>query len=321
MQKKNRISEVLGIKYPIIQGAMSWVTNAELVAAVSNAGGLGILGPHAGQNTNPSSNEEVIERMRTEIRKVKSLTDKPFGLPFMISYDMAMIPLMVNLIIEEKVPVVLDNGYLNAEIYTKLKENGIKIICRLTNPNIEDAKMAETLQADVLVLTGFDEGGTLPMKEIGSFSVLSDFVGKVNLPLALAGGIASVSGVRAAIALGAEGVYAGSVFITTEENPAHAKTKEMIVNSTAEDLLLFRTIPHYYRSLPTQLGKKLFEMSENGATREEIAKEMNAGTGMRLGMIEGDFENGYISVGNGITHITEVRPVKAVVEDLMQDFL
>lgn len=321
MIRNNRICDILGIKFPIVQGAMSWVTNAEFVAAVSNAGGLGMLGPHAGQTTNPTSNEEVIERMRAEIRKVKTLTDKPFAMPFMISYDMAMIPLMVNLIIEEKVPVVLDNGYLNAEIYQQLKQNGIKIICRLPNPNLEDAKKAEALQADVLVLTGFDEGGTLPKKEIGSFSVLADFVGKTSLPLMLAGGIADAKSVRAALALGAEGVYAGTLFIATQESPVAQSVKDWIVRASAEDLLLFRTEPYYYRSLPTELGKKLFAMSEAGATRSEIAQVMNAGTGMRLGMLEGDFENGYISLGNGISHITEIRPIKEVIEDVMQDFL
>lgn len=152
---------------------MSWLTDANLVASVAEAGGLGFLAPHAGQNIDPTSTEEVIERMRNEIRKVKALTNKPFGIPFIISYDMEMIPLMVNLIIEEKVPVVLDNGHLDAEIYGKFKANNIKIICRLPNPNMEDALKAQELGADILVLTGFDEGGTLPMKEVGSFSVLA----------------------------------------------------------------------------------------------------------------------------------------------------
>ncbi|MGQ8820773.1 NAD(P)H-dependent flavin oxidoreductase [Bibersteinia trehalosi] len=313
----NRITQILNIKHPIVQAPMSWLTDAKLVAAVAEAGGLGFLAPHAGQNTNPSSNQEVLDRMRMEIRKVKALTDKPFGVPFIVSYDFSLIEPMVELFIEEQVPVVLDNGLLDEAIYQKFKQAGTKIICRLPNPNLADALKAQELGADILVLTGFDEGGTLPAKENGSFSVLAEYVGKVDLPLMLAGGIADKRTVQAALNLGAEGVWVGTAFITTEECRASENVKNWIVRANANDLLLFRTEPHYYRSLPTELAKKCFEMSENGATRAEIAKVMNAGTGMRLGMLEGDFENGYVSVGNGISAINKVQSVKGLIEELM----
>lgn len=315
----NRITDLLNIQYPIIQAPMSWLTDAHLVASVANAGGLGFLAPHAGQTTNPSSNQDVLDRMRAEIRKVKALTDKPFGVPFILSYDFSLIPLMVDLLIEEQVPVVLDNGYLDKKIYAKFKLAGTKIICRLPNPNLSDAIKAEQLGADILVLTGFDEGGTLPAKEVGSFTVLSDFVGKVNLPLMLAGGITDKKAVNAAFALGAEGVWLGTAFIATDECRASVKVKEWITQSEANDLLLFRTEPYYYRSLPTTLAKQCYELSENGASRAEIAEVMNAGTGMRLGMLEGDFENGYVSVGTGITAIDKIKSVQELVDELMQD--
>lgn len=315
--KNNRITEILGIQYPIVQAPMSWLTDAHLVAAVAKAGGLGFLAPHAGQTTNPRSNEEVLERMRTEIRKVKALTEKPFGVPFLQSYDLSLVAPMVDLLIEEQVPVVLDNGFLDENIYLKFQQAGIKIICRLPNPNLQDALKAEALGADILVLTGFDEGGTLPMKEVGSFSVLAEFVGQINLPLMLAGGIADRQTAQAAFMLGAEGVWVGTAFIATTECRAHHTVKEWIVNAKANDLLLFRTEPYYYRSLPTEVAKRCFEMSESGSSREAIAKVMNAGTGMRRGMLEGDFEKGYVSVGNGITNIHQIRSVKEVIEDLM----
>ncbi|MDG6242286.1 nitronate monooxygenase [Glaesserella parasuis] len=314
--QNNRITQILNIKYPIVQAPMSWLTDAHLVASVANAGGLGFLAPHAGQTTNPHSNQEVLDRMRAEIRKVKSLTDKPFGVPFILSYDFSLIPLMVDLLIEEQVPVVLDNGWLDEVIYAKLKQAG-KIICRLPNPNLPDALKAQKLGADILVLTGFDEGGTLPMKEIGSFNVLAEFVGKVDLPMMLAGGIADKKAVQTAFMLGAEGVWVGTAFIATHECRASQKVKDWIVQSTANDLLLFRTEPYYYRSLPTEVAKKCFEMSESGATRADIAKVMNAGTGMRLGMLEGDFEHGYVSVGNGISAIDRVKSVQELVDELM----
>ena len=314
---QNRITQILNIKHPIVQAPMSWLTDAHLVASVAEAGGLGFLASHAGQTTNPSSNEEVLERMRNEIRKVKALTDKPFGVPFMLSYDLSLIPLMVELMIAERVPVVLDNGLLDPAIYAKFKQAGIKIICRLPNPNLADALKAQELGADILVLTGFDEGGTLPMKEVGSFNVLAEFVGKVDLPIVLAGGIADKRSVQASMLLGAEGVWIGTAFIATKECRASEKVKQWIVGATANDLLLFRTEPYYYRSLPTELAKKCFQMSESGASRADIAKVMNAGTGMRRGMLEGDFDNGYVSVGNGIGAIDRIKSVKELIDELM----
>ncbi len=314
---QNRITQILNIKHPIVQAPMSWLTDAHLVASVAEAGGLGFLAPHAGQTTNPTSNEEVLDRMRNEIRKVKALTDKPFGVPFILSYDFSLIPHMVELMIAERVPVVLDNGLLDPAIYAKFKQAGIKIICRLPNPNLADALKAQELGADILVLTGFDEGGTLPMKEVGSFNVLAEFVGKVDLPIVLAGGIADKRSVQASILLGAEGVWIGTAFIATKECRASEKVKQWIVGATANDLLLFRTEPYYYRSLPTELAKKCFQMSESGASRADIAKVMNAGTGMRLGMLEGDFDNGYVSVGNGIGAIDRIKSVQELIDELM----
>lgn len=313
----NRITELLNIQHPIVQAPMSWLTDAKLVAAVANAGGLGFLAPHAGQTTNPTSNEDVLNRMRTEIRKVKALTDKPFGVPFVLSYDFSLIPLMVDLLIEERVPVVLDNGVLDADIYAKFKAVGTKIICRPVNPSLELAQQAEALGADIFVVTGFDEGGTLPEKEIGSFAALANIAGKVNIPLMLAGGIADRNSVQAAFALGAEGVWVGTAFLATEESRAAQSVKEWIVRACADDLLLYRTEPYYYRSLPTELAKKLHKMSENGASRAELAKVMNAGTGMRLGMLEGNFAEGYVSVGNGISAITKIQSVQSLINELI----
>ncbi|MCW9733009.1 nitronate monooxygenase [Avibacterium sp. 20-15] len=313
----NRICDLLHITHPIIQAPMSWLTDAKLVAAVNEAGGLGFLAPHAGQNSNPSSNDEVLSRMRAEIAKVRTLTDKPFGVPVVVSYDLSLMPRMADLLIEEQVPVVLDNGYLDETLYRRFKDAGMTIICRLGNPNLQDAQKAEALGADILVVTGFDEGGTLPQKEVGSFSALADFVGKVKLPLMLAGGIADADSVRAAMVLGAEGVYVGTAFIATHECRAAQSVKEWLTQASADDLLLYRTEPYYYRSLPTALGKKLHAMSEEGASRAEIAKLMNGGTGMRLGMLEGDFEQGYVSVGTGVSRINRIVSVKELINQLM----
>lgn len=323
MKQNNRVSEVLGIKYPIIQGAMSWVTNAELVAAVSNAGGLGILGPHAGNNTNPVSFEEIKNRLRNEIRKVKSLTNKPFGVPAFLSYDLSTVNEIVDLLIEEEVKAVLINGmegYDFEPLFKKIKTNGIKIIYRSLTPTVENSQYAEKIGADIIVATGFDEGGTVPEKVIGTFSIVSLISDIVDIPVMAAGGIADVRGVRAAFALGAEGVFAGTIFIATKENPAAENVKKLIVKHKASDLLLFRTNPAYYRSIPTPYSQELLEMDEQGKTRDEIANKMYGEQGLKLGMLDGNLEKGYITVGNGLSYIKSIRPVKEVVEDLMQDF-
>lgn len=319
----NRVTEILGIKYPIVQGAMSWLTNAELVAAVSNAGGLGMLGPHAGHNTNPASSEEVLERLKLEIRKVKALTDKPFGVPVILSYDLSAVDATADLLIDEGVKVVLLNGLEGFDyepLVRKFKMHNIKTIFRSITPSIENAKYAEKIGADIIVATGFDEGGTVPEKIIGTFSIVPMIVDAVSVPVMAAGGIADLRSVRASFALGAEGIYAGTIFISTIESPAADNVKQLIVDHTASDLLIFKTNPAYYRSIPTPYSHELLAMDERGQTRQEIANKMYGEQGLKVGMLDGDLEKGYITVGNGISYINAIKSVKHVVEDLMHDF-
>ena len=322
--KKNRITEILGIKYPIIQGPMAWLTDAKLVAAVSNAGGLGILGPSAGQTTMTPSPQETMERMREEIRKTRELTDKPFGVVILVDTDMRFTEPLLDMIIEEKVNVALVNGLDGTDYngtFKRLKDAGIKIVFRPLDPTIENARMAEKLGADVYVATGFDEGGTLPGAQIGTFSIVPLIVDAVkNIPVMAAGGISDIRGVRAAFALGAEGVFLGTRFLATEEARTAQNVKELILKTTAEDLHIFRTLPHFYRSIPTKLSAELVEMDKNGATREELFLKQSRRKNMKLGMLDGD-ENGYISVGLGVSFIREIKSVKEVVNELMADFI
>lgn len=313
----NRVAKILNIEKPIVQGPMSWITNAELVAAVSNAGGLGILGPNAGQTDITRSPEVTAERMRNEIIKTKKLTDKPFAVSLIVNGDLTFTWPILEAVIEEKVPVVHVGGILDDRIFKPLKEHNIKIIYRPITPTIENAKAAEEAGIDIYVATGFDEGGTVPERVIGTFSIIPMIADAITIPLMAAGGIGDARGVRAAFALGAEGIFAGSVFIPTLESPAAENVKQMIVEATAEDLLLFRTLPAYYRSLPTELANQIVEMDEQGASREATAELMGGTSGMRIGMLEGNTTDGYISVGTGITPIKEIKSVKEVVDGLM----
>lgn len=330
----NRVAKILGIKYPFVQGAMSWLTDAKFVAAVSKAGGLGILGPNAGQHMVTPSPDETAERMRDQVKQVQALTDKPFAVTLIVAGGDASIftKKILDVVIEEHVRAVLLNslGGVSSDTYgvdpktmKQLKAHGIKTIVRSLQPSIADAQAVEAQGADIYVATGFDEGGTMPGGEIGSFAIMPMIADAVKIPVLLAGGIADARTVNAAFALGAEGVYVGSRLIATTENPAAENVKALMVSSTAADLTLFRTQPDYYRSLPTKLVDQLVENDRN-LPKEEAklanAKLMGGTSGMRIGMLDGDLEHGYVSVGTGVSMIHAIESVQTVVDEMMKDY-
>lgn len=320
----NRVCEILGIEKAVIQGPLSWLTDARLVAAVSNAGGLGVLGPNAGltAETAVSTQEETAHKMREEIRKTKTLTNKPFAVNLIPTHhnDIWTPPIM-QVIKEEKIPAVVYIGYedyaINQTLFDELKASNIKIIYRNLNPTPENTRIAEKAGADIIVATGFDEGGTLPNKVLGTFSIVPLIVDAAQkVPVIAAGGITDRRTARAAHALGAEGVFAGSVFISTIESRVPKSVKDKIIAANGLDLLLFRTLPNYYRSLPGKLTEKLVEMDKAGVNKEEIGIAMGGLRGLRIGMLEGNTDEGYISLGTGIGSIQSIRSVAEIVNDL-----
>lgn len=319
----NRICSILGIEKPVIQGPMVWLTDAKLAAAVSNAGGLGSLGPNAGQTVVTRDPEETAENMRREIRKVRELTDNPFSvnvLPVQNGTDLYTPP-MLKVIYEEKVPVVTFVGEPDASMFQEFKAHNIKIVYRSLNPSPENAKAAEEAGADIIVATGFDEGGTLPNKVLGTFSIVPLIVDAVDhTPVMAAGGIADHRAFNAALALGAEGVYCGTVFLMSKESRMAENVKQAILASSAQDLLLFRTIPAYYRSLPGDLANELVALDRAGATNEELGKKMGGFANLRVGMLEGDMNKGYVSVGHGISHIHEIKSVYEIIAELTKEY-
>ena len=261
--------------------------------------------------------------MRAEIRKVRALTDKPFSvnvLPTQNGNDIYTPP-MLRVIYEEKVPVVTFVGEPDAAMFREFKDHGIKIVYRSLNPSPENAKAAEAAGADIIVATGFDEGGTLPGMVLGTFSIVPLIVDAVDhTPVMAAGGIADHRAFNAAMALGAEGVYCGTAFLMSEESRMARNVKESVLKANARDLLLFRTIPAYYRSLPGALANELVAMDKAGATNEELGRKMGGFANLRIGMLEGDMDKGYVSVGNGISHIHGIKPCKAIVDELTRDY-
>ncbi|MCS4426865.1 NAD(P)H-dependent flavin oxidoreductase [Klebsiella quasipneumoniae] len=240
----NRVARILGIEKPVVQGPLSWLTDARLVAAVGNAGGLGVLGPNAGLTaaTAVSTPEATAEKMREEIRKTKQLTEKPFGVNLIPTAENDIwTPAILPVIKEEGVKVVVYTGYgdgsLKPALFDELKTAGITIIYRDINPTPENSRRAEQAGADIIVANGLD-------------------------------------------------------------------------------LRLFRTLPDYYRALPGKLSDKLVAMDRAGASKAELAQAMGGLRGMRLGMLEGNTDEGYISLGAGIGNIHAIASVAEVVNQL-----
>lgn len=320
----NRVCDILGIEKPIIQGPLNWLTNGAYVGAVSKAGGLGVLGINAGQKEPVFTIEETVENMRREIRIVKEMTDKPFGLNICAVSDDPEVdrftgPLL-DLMVEEGVKAAVMVGDFMPGWTARFKEKGIKVVFRAAEPSAEITRKAVAGGADIIVATGFDEGGTIPSKAVGTFAIVPLVVdaceGKV--PVMAAGGITDERTAKAAFALGAEGLYVGTALMMSEESPLADNIKALGVKADADDLIMYRTIPAYYRSLPGELPDKLLRMSKEGATEEEIYKAQNAYIGMRDGMLFGDLTKGYASFGLGISMIKSIEPVSVIIDRLMR---
>ncbi|KKI92742.1 2-nitropropane dioxygenase [Bacillus sp. SA1-12] len=314
MENNNRICDILGIQYPIIQAAMSWITDANMVAAVSNAGGMGVLGPNAGAKFEGSKKISSEERLRNELRKIKSLTDKPFAVNIFSpeeGTDDAYTQTVLKISLEEGVKAFLSVGFVNKKLFKQIKNHNATLIHRELTPTPEAAKNAEDAGADIIIATGYDEGGWIPQNQIGTFSIVPTIVDAVNIPVMATGGINDIRGVRAAFALGAEGVYVGTRFIVSEECPASDITKQDIIRSKAKDLVFVSSLQ---RSTPHKLAQELERRYKNGTPLEE---EMS----LRPGMLEGKLDEGIVSVNTAIDVITEVKSCEEIVKELMADFI
>jgi len=325
MSSPNRICQILKIEKPVIQGPLFWLTDARLVAAVSEAGGLGVLGPHAGQNSLPKDDAEKAERMRKEIQKVKELTSKPFGINILHSGQNpdVQLELMLKVVYEEKVPVAVvvhDAQEIAEDTIKELKAHGVTVVYRQISITPDIAKKAEKAGADIIVATGMDEGGTLPGHNIGTFSIVPLIVDSVKIPVMAAGGITDRRTFNAAFALGAEGVFCGTLFLSATEARTAPNVKEMILKANAADLHFFRALPYYYRSIPTPLSQKLVQMDKELKTREDIYNSMRPMRNIKFGMLDGKTDDAYVTVGLGVSMIHSIRPCKEIIDDITQDF-
>lgn len=293
---------------------MLWVTSAEMVSAVSEAGGLGTLGVNCGYDTKVYSLEETAERMREQIRKIKTLTNKPFAFNYMSggSGTNLFSEACLQVALEEEVThvVLIDKSEdVNRDEIRRLKNYGLKVIFRALNPTIKNAKAAEAAGVDVIVATGFDEGGGAPARPIGTMSIVPVISDAVNIPVMAAGGIVDYRGVKASFALGAEGVFVGTAFITSVESPASEITKKAIIQTESHEMVTLKTMLGYEHCLPTKAAVERPEEMEN-ATMENFSNSF------LNGFIKGNLDESYITVNSAISLIKEIKTCKEIINDL-----
>jgi len=299
---KTKICDLLNIKYPILQGGMAWISTAELVSAVSNAGGLGIIG---------SGNMEP-DLVREEIRKVKSLTDKPFGVN--IYFFSPYAEEVMNVVIEERVPVVTTGAGNPGKFIPRLKEKGIKIFPLVSSVSL--AKRLEKLGVDGVIAEGMECGGHIG--EITTMALVPQVVSAVNIPVIAAGGIADGRGFVAALALGAQGIQMGTRFIASIECRAHENYKIEILKAKDRDTVITGlSTRHPVRVIYNKLAREFLEMEKRGISIEELEK---FGTSrLKSAVIDGDIEYGSVMAGQISGLISDIKSVKDIIEDIVKE--
>ncbi|MCI5621961.1 MAG: enoyl-[acyl-carrier-protein] reductase FabK [Lachnospiraceae bacterium] len=297
---KTRITDLLGIEYPVIQGGMAWVAEYHLAAAVSEAGGLGIIGA-------ASAPAEVV---REQVRRVKELTDKPFGVNVMLMNPNA--PEVAQVVIEEKVPVVTTGAGNPGKFITQWKEAGVKVIPVVAS--VAMAKMMVRAGADAVVAEGTESGG-----HIGSATTMTlvpQVVDAVDVPVIAAGGIADGRGMAAAMMLGAEAVQMGTRFVVAKESIVHANYKERIIKAKDIDSeVTGRSTGHPIRVLRNQMAREYLEMEKNGASLEEL-EVLTLGS-LRKAVMDGDVKNGSLMAGQIAGLIKEEASCKEIITEIV----
>lgn len=300
--QKNRICELLGIKYPIIQGAMAWISNGNLAGHVSKAGGLGII---AGGGMPP-------EVLRQEIKKAKSITDNPFGVNLMLM--MESVAEQIDVCIEEGVKVVT-TGAGNPGIYMeKLKAAGIKVIPVVASVAL--AKRMERIGADAVVAEGLEAGGHIG--EITTMSLATQVAREVSIPVIVAGGIASGEQFLAALALGGEAIQVGTIFIVAHECDVHENYKNLVLKAKDRSTVTTGNYTgHPVRVLNNKFAKAILELEVKGAPKEEI-EDLGKGK-LKLAVVDGDIENGSVMSGQVAGLVKEALSCQEIVDKLMKE--
>ena len=308
---KTKITKMLGIEHPIISGGMQWLSRAELVAAVANAGGIGFI---------TAESFETPEDLRQEIRKTRDLTDKPFGV------NLSMVPefglpertlKFCDVVCEEGLKVVETAGRSPEPLMPKLKQSGVKVIHKLTS--VRHALTAQRLGVDAVTMIGFGSGGHIGNDNVASFILLPKAVAALDIPVIAGGGICNARGFLAALAMGAEAVLMGTAFMMTKECPVHENIKDRLVDTKETDTaLLLTTISNPIRCIKNKLADECLMIEEQGASFEEIIKTVAGGKG-QIAYDSGDPDAAPIACGQIAGLIDSIKSVKEVIEDIISE--
>ena len=314
----NRVCEVLGIEKPVVQAPMTWITSPELAAAVSNAGGLGILGFNAGFETGKATPEETAEEMRKVIRHTKELTDKPFGMNVMTNaFDAAgFSKATIRVCKEEGVPVLAAIGALDADQIKEWKDAGFKVIYRDMYPTVASAKAAEAAGVDIIVATGCDEGGGMPVESTGTIVKTALIADAVSIPVLAAGGIVNEAMAKASACAGAEGAYVGTRFVLSKECRAAQATKDDNLTTGADDLIVLTEAGGYlkWRCTPHKVAKD--------AVAENAKGNLQPSTGsFYAGMLKGNLDAGINTVSSAVSLIRSIDSCEEIVNEIARRYL
>lgn len=305
MNLKNRVTELLGIKHPIVQGGMVWVSGWKLASAVSNCGGLGLIG----------AGSMKPELLKEHIQKCRAATNKPFGVNFTLLRGDAED--LLKVILEEKVEIVFSSAGNPAKFIEQFKKNNVKVVHVV--PSVKHAKKAESVGCDAIVGEGVEAGGHNGVDEITTLSLIPQLVDSVDIPVIAAGGIADGRGILAALSLGAEGVQIGTRFAATLESSAHQNYKEAILEAGDNATALVLKKLGMARIIKNDFSERVISAEYNGAEKEEL-RELLGIKREKLGIFNGDKIEGMMEVGQGVGVINEILTVKELFAKFESEF-
>ncbi|MXV17935.1 NAD(P)H-dependent flavin oxidoreductase [Hufsiella ginkgonis] len=300
------ITSLFNVRYPIVQAGMVWCSGWKLASAVSNAGGLGLIG----------AGSMYPDNLRNHIRKCAAATAKPFGVNVPLLYP--DVKQLIDIIVEESVRIVFTSAGNPAAWTGYLKDRGITVVHVVASQKY--AKRAEAAGADAVVAEGFEAGGHNGREETTTLCLIPMVTDVVSVPVIAAGGIASGKAMLAAFALGAEGVQVGSLFAAAEESSAHPLFKEAVVRSGEGDTRLSMKGLMPVRLLRNDFSREVDQADRRGASAEELRALLGTGRA-KLGMFEGDLQNGELEIGQAAALVNQVKPAATIVNDLWNGFL
>jgi enoyl-[acyl-carrier protein] reductase II len=302
---RNRVCSLFGIEYPIIQAGMVWCSGWRLASAVSNSGGLGLIG--AG-SMHPDT-------LREHIQKCKKATDRPFGVNIPLMYP--QIEEIMQIVIEEKVPIVFTSAGNPKTWTSKLKDEGILVAHVVSSSKF--AMKATEASVDAVVAEGFEAGGHNGREETTTIALIPQVRKATDLPLIAAGGISSGESMAAVMALGAEGVQVGTRFALTLESSASDAFKQKCINLNEGDTIVALKKVTPVRLIKNEFYKQVQEMEDKGASAEELRAYLGRGRSKR-GIFEGDLNEGELEIGQIASDIKEIIPASMVVKDIIENY-